>query len=109
MADATGWSSDRASRRNGGKVLLGIEHVVEKVRQGELGHQGNDLHDVPIRVAGTADGLQIGVTDLPSGLDDFACKLDGGVPLRVVGMALPSENDFVGRQLGHTLARKAVN
>jgi hypothetical protein len=24
-------------------------------------------------------------------------------------MALPSENDFIGRQLGHMLCRKAVN
>ena len=77
MVDATGQSSDRASRRNGGKVLLGIEHVIEKVRQGELGHQRNDLHDVRIRVAGIADGFQIGITDLAAGLDDFARKLEG--------------------------------
>src|SRR2546430_3656687 len=25
------------------------------------------------------------------------------------GMALPSENDFIGRQLGHMIGRKAVN
>src|SRR3546814_5211535 len=73
-----------------------------------LGHQRDDLHDVRIRVAGIADGFQIGVTDLAAGLDDFARKLDGGVPLWVVGMALPSENDFIGRQLGHMLGREAV-
>ena len=108
MIDATGQSSDRASRRNGGKVLLGIEHVVEKVRQGVHGHKRDDLHDVRIRVAGIADSFQIDVTDLATGLDDFARQLDGGVPLRVAGMALPSENDFIGRQLGHMLGRKAV-
>src|SRR5205814_9321237 len=50
-----------------------------------------------------------GVTDVAAGLDDVARKLDGGVPLRVAGMALSSENDFIGRQLGHVLGRKAVN
>src|SRR5262249_1654000 len=58
---------------------------------------------------GITDGVQIDVTDLAAGLDDFARKLDGGVPLRVRGMALPSENDFFSRQLGHMLGRKAVN
>src|SRR3546814_2031094 len=63
--------------------------------------QRDDLHDVRIRVAGIADGFQIGVADLPAGLDDLARKLDGGVALRVAGMALPGENDVIGRQLGH--------
>ena len=62
MVDATGWSSDRTGRLNGGKVLLGIEHVIEKVRQGVHGHQRDDLDDVRIRVAGIADGFQIGVS-----------------------------------------------
>src|SRR3546814_15508585 len=53
-------------------------------------------------------GFQIGEPDLAAGLDDFARKLDGGVPLWVAGMALPSENDFIGRQLGHMLGREAV-
>ena len=52
-----------------------------------------------IRVACIANGFQIGVTDLAAGLDDFTRKLDGGVPLRVAGMALPSENDFIGGSL----------
>ena len=86
-----------ASPCNGGKVLLGIEHVIDEVCQGVHSHQRDDLHDVRIRVAGIADGLQIGVTDVAAGLDDFARKLDGGVPLRIAGMALPSENDFIGR------------
>ena len=55
------------------------------------------------------DGLQIGVIDLAAGLDDFARKLDGGPPLRVAGMALPSENDFIDLQFGHLIGRKAVN
>src|SRR3546814_4450951 len=71
--------------------------------------QRDDLHDVRIRVAGIADGFQIGVADLPAGLDDLARKLDGGVALRVAGMALPGENDVIGRQLGHVLGREAVN
>src|SRR5262245_62418627 len=74
MVDATGVSSDRASRGNGGKVLLEIEHVIEKVRQGVHGDQRDDLHDVRIRVAGIADGFQIGVTHLAASLDDFARK-----------------------------------
>ena len=98
-----------SSRRNGGKVLLGIEHIVEKVRQRVHGHQRDDLNDVRIRVACIADDFQIGVTNLTAGLDDFARKLDRGVPLRVAGMALPSENDFIGGQLGHMIGRKAVN
>ncbi|MNV70142.1 hypothetical protein D3C71_1630880 [compost metagenome] len=36
-------------------------------------------------------------------------ELEGSVALRVGGMALASENDFIGRQLGHMLGRKAVN
>src|SRR5215469_8432896 len=86
-------SSDRASPCNGRKVLLGIEHVIEKIRQGIHSHQRDDLHDVRIRVACIANGFQIGVTDLAAGLNDFARKLYGGVPLRVAGMALSSEND----------------
>src|SRR6516165_3197251 len=54
-------------------------------------------------------GRQVGVADLAAGFDDFARKLDGGVPLRVAGMAVASENDVIGRQLGHMLGRKAVN
>jgi hypothetical protein len=80
-------SSDRGSRRNVGKVLLGIEYVIEKVRQGVHGHQRDDLHDVRIRIVSIADSFQIGLTDLAAGMDDFARKLDGGVPLRVAVMA----------------------
>ena len=36
--------------------------------RGVHGHQRDDLHDVRIRVAGIADGFQIGVTDLAAGL-----------------------------------------
>ena len=109
MVDATGSRSDRASRRNGWKVLLGIEHVIEKVRQRVHGHQRNDLHDICVRVADIANRFHIGITDLAAGLDDFARKLNSGVPLRVACMTLPSDNDFIGRQLGHMLGRKAVN
>src|SRR3546814_1098604 len=63
--DATGEGSDRASRRNGGKVLLGIEHVIEEVRQGVHGHQRDDLHDVRIRVAAVLEWLAA----LPARLD----------------------------------------
>jgi hypothetical protein len=81
MLDATRDNSDQACRRNGGKVLLGIEYVVEKIRQGVHGDQRDDLHDVRVRVAGIADGFQIGVTDMASSLDDFASELDCGIPL----------------------------
>lgn len=57
MIKATGLSSDRASRLNGGKVLLGIEHVIEKVRQGIHGHQRDDLHDVRICEVRITDGF----------------------------------------------------
>ena len=76
-------SSDRARRSDGRKVFFVVEHVVEEVRQRVHGHQRDDLDDVRIGVADITDGLQIGVTDVAAGLDDFACKLDGGVPLRV--------------------------
>ncbi len=65
-------NSDRAGRCDGGKVLLGVEDVVEEVRQGVHGHQRDDLDDVRFGVAGIADSLQIGVADLPAGLDDLA-------------------------------------
>ena len=98
MLDATRYS-DRACRGNGGKVLLGIEDVIEKVRQGVHGDQRDDLHDVRIRVAGIADGFQIGVTDMASSLDDFASELDCGIALGVAGMALPSEYDSLAGSL----------
>jgi anti-sigma regulatory factor (Ser/Thr protein kinase) len=75
-----------------------IEHVIEEVRQGVHGHQRHDLHDVRIRVSDIADGFQIGVADLAASLDDLARKLDGGIPLRVGGMALPLK-DRVARTL----------
>jgi hypothetical protein len=52
---------DRAGRWNGGKVHLGIEHVIEKVRQRINSNQGDDLDDVRIRVFGIADGFKIGI------------------------------------------------
>src|SRR4051794_36969830 len=82
--------SDRAGRRNGGKILLGVEHVVEEVRQGVHRHQRDNLDDVRLRIAGVIDSLHIGVADLSAGLDDLACELDGRVPLRVARMSLPS-------------------
>src|SRR3954454_8032957 len=57
------WRSDRAGRGHGGKVLVVVEHVVEKVRQRVHGHECDDFDDVGIRVTSIADGLQVGVTD----------------------------------------------
>jgi len=63
MVDASGQSSDRASRRNGGKVRLGLWHFIAKVRRRVHGYQRDNLHDVRIGVAGIADDVQIGVDD----------------------------------------------
>jgi len=61
----------------GAKVPLGIEHVIEKF--------------VGKYMATSA------TIYLAAGLDDFARKLDGGVPLRVADVAVRSENGFIGR------------
>src|SRR4051812_40719613 len=44
-----------------------------------------------------------------AGLDDFAAQIGWRHPAWDAGMAIPSENNFVGRQLGHMIGRKAVN
>ena len=97
------------ARVTAGKSFSGSNTLLKKFVMEYIATSATISMTFRIRVACIANGFQIGVTDLAAGLDDFARKLDGGVPLRVAGMALPSENDFIGRQLGHMLGRKAVN
>lgn len=96
------------ARFDDGEIDVGFRDDIEQVGKDVLGNDGDDLHDLAVAEAGVANRLDINVGDMTTLTNDLGREAHGGIGLRVAGLALAIERDFLRRDLRQIQAQIGV-